>query len=94
MSYTEDDDEKEVDVGDVMKLKKQILGYEAEWSVFGCPDLVPCVLLLQMTLLVFGLCRRGNVHVDCSSIRLGFSRWVFSGSIFGVWTELCIVRLA
>jgi hypothetical protein len=94
MSYTEDDDEKEVNVGDVMELKVQILGYEAEWGVFGSPDLVPCVLLLNMALLVYCICRQGNVHVDCSSVRLGFSRWVFSGSIFGVRTELRIVRLA
>ncbi len=44
-TYTKNDDEKEVDVGNVVELKVQILWDEAERRVLGRPDLVARIVL-------------------------------------------------
>ena len=55
--YREDNKKKKVVVGDVLELKEEILWKEAEWSVFGCADLVSIKLGFRTALLVQGIFR-------------------------------------
>ena len=50
-THAQDNNEQEVDVGDVVELEPQVLGYEAERRVFGGSYLAFCL-------------RQGNVEVD------------------------------
>jgi hypothetical protein len=65
-TYTEDDDEEEIDIGDVVKLPIQVLGDEAQRGIFGGSDLVPHELLFPMALLVELVGRQWHVDVDVS----------------------------
>lgn len=69
LTYAEDNDEKEVDVGNVVELKPQVLWYETQGRVFRGPYLVPRVTLLDMSLFIFCFVGKGDVHVDRSRFR-------------------------
>ena len=69
LTYTENNDEKEVDVGNVVELKPQVLWYETQGCVFSGPYLVPRVTLFDVSLFVFCFIGKGDVHVDRSRFR-------------------------
>lgn len=48
--YLQDDNEEEIDVGNVVKLKPQVLRYEAQWSVLRRSNLVSSELLLVVAI--------------------------------------------
>ena len=50
-------DKKKVHVSDIMKLKPQVLGDEAEGSVFGGANLIACEVIDGVAILVFGIRR-------------------------------------
>lgn len=56
-TYGENDDEEKVHVGNVMKLEPQVLGDEAEGSVFGCANLVSSEMIDGVAILVSGVRR-------------------------------------
>jgi len=51
-TYSEDDNEYEVDIGNVVKLEPKILRDEADGCILGRSDLVPGILGERMSLLV------------------------------------------
>ena len=61
-TYGKDNQKEEVDVRDVMELEKQVLRYEIERCVLGCPYLVSPKMLDWITLLVNSVWREGNVE--------------------------------
>lgn len=63
-TYTQDDDEQEVDVSDVVELEPQILGYETERRVFGCSYLVARVVGDGVSVVVAFRLGQGHVEVD------------------------------
>jgi len=69
LTYTENNDEKEVDVGNVVELKPQVLWYETQRCIFRGPYLVPRVTLLDVSLFVFCFVGKGDVHIDRSRFR-------------------------
>ena len=69
LTYIENDDEKEVDVGNVVELKPQVLWYETQRCIFRGPYLVPRVTLLDVSLFVFCFVGKGDVHIDRSRFR-------------------------
>lgn len=91
LAYTEDNDEKEVDVGNVVKLKPQVLWDETQWRIFGGPYFVPCITLLDVPLFVFRFIWKGDVHIDRPRFRLNRRVGVFDGRILGMRAEFCLV---
>ena len=71
LTYAENNDEKEVDVGNVVELKPQVLWYETQRCVFRGPYLVPRVTLLDVSLFIFCFVGKGDVHIDRSRFRPG-----------------------
>jgi hypothetical protein len=65
-TYTEDDDEQKVDVGDVVELEPQVLGHEAERCVFGGSYLVARVVCNGVTVVVALCLRQRRVEVNPS----------------------------
>jgi hypothetical protein len=63
-TYAENDDEQEVDVGDVVELEPQVLGYEAEGRVLGGSYLVAGVLCEGVAFFVALRLGKGYVEVD------------------------------
>jgi hypothetical protein len=51
-TYREDNQEQEVDVGNVMELVVQVLRYETQGSVLGSPNLVSPVVFEGKAILV------------------------------------------
>jgi len=69
-TYTKDDDEQEVDIGNVVELEPQILGHKAEGRVFGGSYLVACVLCRGVAVGVALRLWQRHVDVD-SATRVG-----------------------
>jgi hypothetical protein len=65
-TYRKNDQDKEVDVSNIMELVPQILWYEAERRVLGRPDLVPAVALERVAILVHRAGWQRGVEVDRS----------------------------
>lgn len=63
MTYTENDNEEEVDIGDVMELKIQILRQKSQGRVFGSSDFIPAKVHAGMAFLILGLVWKWNVEV-------------------------------
>jgi len=61
-TYGENNDEKEVHVGDIMKLEPQVLGNETEGGVFGGTNLVAGKVDDGVAILVFGVRRQRKVE--------------------------------
>ena len=95
MTYTENNDEKEVDVGNVVELKPQVLWYETQGGVFSGPYLVPRVALLDVSFFIFCFVGKGDVHIDRSRFRLDRSVGILRGFLlrvranFGVMCLVC-----
>jgi len=75
-TYAEDDDEQEVDVGDVVELEPQILGYEAEGRVFCRSYLVAGVVCERVAFWIALFLGQGQVEVDSPATVLLFSACV------------------
>lgn len=69
VTYRKNDNEKEIDVGDIMELEVQVLGYKTDGRIFGGSDLVADELLFSVPLFVLLFRRQGNVHIDISWLR-------------------------
>ena len=93
LAYTENDDEKEVDVGNVMKLKPQVFWNETQWCVFRGSYLVSGVMLLDTSLFVFCFVRERDVHVDHPRFRLNRRARIFGGRLLGIGAKFRLVRL-
>jgi hypothetical protein len=65
-TYTQDDDEQKVDVGDIVELEPQILGNEAERRVLGGSYLVARVVCNGVAVFVALSLRQRRVEVDSS----------------------------
>jgi sRNA-binding carbon storage regulator CsrA len=89
LTYAEDNDEKEVDHGNIMKLEPQILRYETQWSIFGGPYLVPRVMLFDTSLFVFCFVWKGYVHIDHP--RFGLRARILSGRPIGRGAQFGVV---
>lgn len=51
-TYSENDDDEEEDVGDVVELEIQVLGDEGERRVFGGADFIACKLVDGVAVLI------------------------------------------
>jgi hypothetical protein len=93
LTYTENNDEKEVDVGNVVELKPQVLWYETQGCIFSGPYLVPRVTLPDVSLFIFCFVGKGDVHVDRSRFRpdrrAGILCLLSVRANFGVLCTLC-----
>lgn len=65
-THSENDNENEVDVGDVVQLKPQVLGHETDGCVFGRPDLVSLERLQRTALVIACFCRQSAIDIDCA----------------------------
>jgi hypothetical protein len=65
-TYSEDNQEQEVHVSNIMKLKPQVLGYEAERRIFRRPDLISAVVLEGAATLVHRVRWQRDVKEDGS----------------------------
>lgn len=68
-AYAQNDDEKEIDIGDVVELIVQVLGYETERRILGSSDLVPDKLLLPVALFVKFVGRERKIYVNVPRLR-------------------------
>jgi hypothetical protein len=84
LAYTKDNDEKEIDVGNVVKLKPQVLWEETQRCVFGGPYLVPSVILLDVSLFVFRFVWKRDVHIDRPRFRLDRRAGILGGRLLGI----------
>lgn len=69
-TYTKNNDEQEIDVGDVVELKPQVFRYESQCGVFGGSYLVARIVDFWFALLVSCALGKGPVEVDRPAIRL------------------------
>ena len=67
-TYTEDDNEEEINVSNVVELEIQVLRNETQRRVLCGSDLVPDKLLFSVALLIQLLGGQRLVHVDVSGL--------------------------
>lgn len=53
MTYTQDNDEQEIDVCNIVELEENILRDKGQRRILGRSDLIPRVVCLNMAVLVF-----------------------------------------
>lgn len=64
-TYVENNDKQEIDVGDVVELKPDIIGNKSQRRILGRPDLVSRVAIIKETLFIsFGF---GNRDIEVNS---------------------------
>lgn len=66
-THAQDNDKQEVDIGDVVELEPQVLGYEAEGRVFGGSYLVAGVVCEGLAFFVALCLGQGHVEVDSAA---------------------------
>lgn len=80
-TYNQDNDKEEEDVGDIVELEPNILGYKRQWRVFGGSNLVSGVAAGRMPLVIEHAGGQGQVKEDGTVVGVFFSV-VFGG--FGI----------
>ena len=64
MTYSKNDQEEEIDIGNVMELEPQVFGYETQRGILRRSDFVPGKLHSRMIVFIFGLWRERHIEVD------------------------------
>lgn len=80
-THDKDDEEQKENIGDVLKLEPQVLGYEGQRGVLGSPDLVARELLYGTSVLVDESLGQGQVEVQLAG----------SGAIMFLFVVLVVV---
>ena len=75
-TYTKNNDEEKVQVGDIVELEPQIFRDEAQRGVFGSSDLVSAKSLLVVSLFRLCLIWQRHIHVDDSGFFIHWHRSV------------------
>jgi hypothetical protein len=78
-TYTENDDEEEVNIGDVMELKEQVHRDKAQGCVLCCPDFIPSIIDEGMTFLIPRVVRQRHVEVYLPLLRLRLQSFRITG---------------
>lgn len=96
VAYREDDDEQEVDVGDIMKLEPYVFGDETQGGIFGGSDLVADKGGDGVAFFVARIVRQWLVEEDATSgAGFFFTRGLFRTGLWLFWgrVEICSCRV-
>ena len=63
-TYTEDDDQQEIDVGNVVELKPKVQWNKSQGSILGRPDLVPYIIGFVVALFILSVFRERKIKKD------------------------------
>ena len=63
-TYTKDDDEQEIDISDIVKLKPQVLWDKAQCSILCCANLVAPKMLFDVPILVSSIFWNRHIYVN------------------------------
>ena len=71
--YVENNNKQEIDVGNVVELKPEVLGNERQWGIFRGSNLVSWIVVVGKTILVSFSFGNGDIEVDSSTRTLFFA---------------------
>jgi len=81
-TYRKNNDEKEINISNIMELKVKILRYKTDRCVFGRPDFISLIPDERMPLFVFHVGREGDVEEETSPRAALFAIPRFTPPIF------------
>jgi hypothetical protein len=75
-TYAKDDNEQEIDISDIVKLKPQVLWDKAQWGILCGANLVAPKMLFDVPILVSSILWNRHIDVHCPGLQLSARFWI------------------